>query len=93
MESNGIVNKLENGKLPMIEAELILVGYEDKSFTDVNGKTVNYTDVNLSTGMQNFIVGCSPDHHLERADLGRPYTCKFFVSKKKIKLIGLFEKK
>lgn len=91
MENKGIINVCEAGKMPILEGEFILVGFEDKTFTDQNGKAVAYTDVTLSTGLQSFIVSASVGHRLETVKLGMRYSCKFFVNKKKIKLIGLFD--
>ena len=90
---NSIINCCEAGKMSMVEGDFILVGFEDKTFTDQTGKVVAYTDVTLSTGLQSFIVSASSGHGLETVKLGMRYKCKFFINKKKIKLIGLYDLK
>lgn len=90
---SSIFNVCEVGKLPMIESECILVGFENKTFTDDKGKDVHYADVTLSNGLQTFVVSCTADHGLNTIELGRPYLCKFFINKKRIKLIGLYDLK
>lgn len=89
----GILNNLEVGKLPMLESECVLIGFDDKQFTDNTGKVINYTDVTLSNGIQSFIVSASSGHGLGSATLGKKYLCKFYIVKKKIKLIGLYDLK
>ena len=86
-----IYNETEAGKLPLIEARLLLVGFNNGEFPDKYGKMIPYSEAELSNGIKSFKVGLAVGHDLDKVPLGCEYLCKFSVDKKKIRLIGVYD--